>query len=286
MTIIKRILAAVLGLIAGGMTVALVEGVSSLMHPIPEGLETDDWEGMSRWIATLPVTAFLMLLVAWGAGCFVGACIARLVAPRRSILIGMLVGVLFTVATVFNLVAFPHPWWMWPSGILVCLVGTAFGTLAAAAKEYRIATTCTIDAPITRVFQTLANIKEFSKAVPDITNIQFMTEQQYGVGTRFKETRIMNGREATTELQVTELVENERIRIVSDAGGTIWDTVFKVRDQNAAVVMDMQMDARPYNLAARLFVPMILGMVSKAVEADMDAVKTYLEKDTITPRSR
>ena len=46
--------------------------------------------------------------------------------------------------------------------------------------------------------------------------------------TRFRETRVMKGREASTVLEVTEYESPRRIRLVSDEGGTIWDTVFTV----------------------------------------------------------
>ena len=138
-------------------------------------------------------------------------------------------------------------------------------------------TTRHIAAPLSLVFKTISDVRNFSKAVPNITNIEFLTERQEGPGTRFRETRIMNGREATVELEVTELVENEHVRIVSDAGGTRWDTVFRVTPQGGNVELEMVMNANEYKLLAKLFNPLIRGMVVKGVESDMDAVKEYCE---------
>jgi hypothetical protein len=87
----------------------------------------------------------------------------------------------------------------------------------------------------------------------------------------------MRGREASTELEVTEYVPDERVRLVSDAGGTIWDTVFTVQADGAGTELSMVMDARPYKLTARVVNPMISRMLTKALEADMDAVKAYCE---------
>jgi len=99
-----------------------------------------------------------------------------------------------------------------------------------------------------------------------------------GAGTKFRETRIMNGKEAGTVLEVTELVENQHVRLASDAGGTIWDTVFTVRQESDGVKMNMKMNARPYSFPAKAMIPMIMGIVSKAVEHDMDSVKTFCEQ--------
>lgn len=277
MTILRQIGATVIGLILGGVTVATIEWLSSLMHPMPADLDLQDSEAMRQWVAALPTSAYLMVLVAWLAGCFTGAWLARLIAARRSLLPPAIACFFFTLATIFNLAMLPHPWWMWPAGILACLFGGILGILLSTPREFVVETTRSINAPVSRVFQTLSRVEEFSQAVPGITNIEFLSEQHYGVGTRFKETRLMNGKEATTELEVRELMENERIRMVSDAGGTIWDTVFTVSTEDQETLMTMKMDARPYNALAKLFVPMILSMVAEAVNDDMDAVKKYCE---------
>ena len=134
-----------------------------------------------------------------------------------------------------------------------------------------------IDAPIDKVFDTVAHIENFSKAVPHIIDTEFLSDVKSGVGTRFRETRQMRGKEATTELEVTEYVENERVRLVADAGGTIWDTVFEVVPEADHVKLTATMDARAYKLLSKLVNPLIKGFVQKGIEADMDAVKTYCE---------
>lgn len=137
----------------------------------------------------------------------------------------------------------------------------------------------TINAPADAVFETVSDISNYTKAVPDIVRVEFLTEQKTGVGARFRETRRMGKREATTELEVTEFVRNERVRMVSDAGGTIWDTVFTVAQEQGGpgTRLDVVMEAKPYRLMSRLFVPLMKGAVAKAVAGDIDAVKAWLE---------
>ena len=142
----------------------------------------------------------------------------------------------------------------------------------------RITVTRVVDAPAEIVFRTVADIGHFSQAVPHIVNVEFLSDVRSGVGTRFRETRVMNGREASTELEVTEYVENDRVRIVSEAGGAVWDTVFTVSPGDDGAELTMVMDARPRTLAARLGVPLMLRMVKGAVAQDMDAVKAFCER--------
>lgn len=139
-----------------------------------------------------------------------------------------------------------------------------------------------IDAPLERVFSAIADVRNFSKAVPHVKKIEFLTESHTGAGTRFRETRENNGRTHTVELEVAEYVPNKRVRMISDAGGTIWDTVFTVNQVDDAVVMSMEMEAKPYRLMARFMTVAIRGMVAKAVEADMDAVKVWCETPPLT----
>lgn len=137
----------------------------------------------------------------------------------------------------------------------------------------------TIRAPATAVFEMVANATNYTEAVPEIVKVGFLTDQRSGVGTRFRETRVMGRREATTELEVTEYVANERIRMVSDAGGTVWDTLFTVTpvEDGDATRLELVMEAKPYRLRSRILVPLMKRAVAKAVAGDMDAVKAHLE---------
>lgn len=137
----------------------------------------------------------------------------------------------------------------------------------------------TIGAPVGAVFDLIADPVNYTRAVPQITKVEFLTGQRSGVGTRFRETRKMGSRDAATELEVTEYVTNERVRMVSDAGGTIWDSVFTVTPtgDGGATKLDLVMEARPHRFLARVVVPLTRGIVARAVAGDMDAVKAYLE---------
>ena len=136
----------------------------------------------------------------------------------------------------------------------------------------------TIDAPVDLVFQTISDIRNFSKAIPDIVHAEILSDVQTGVGTRFRETRLMKGREATTELEVTEYVENDRIRIVADSHGTVWDSVFTVKSAQGQTTLELTMRANAYKLGAKLANPLMKSWLTKALESDMEAVKTYCEK--------
>jgi uncharacterized protein YndB with AHSA1/START domain len=142
----------------------------------------------------------------------------------------------------------------------------------------RIIVTRSINAPIGTVFKTVADIGQFSKALPHIVKVEFLSNVKYGLGTRFRETRRMKDKERVTELEVTEFVENERIRLIAESEGTVWDSLFTVRPDGARTVLTMTMEARTDKLIMKIINFTISGMVQKAVEGDMDAVKEFCER--------
>lgn len=134
-----------------------------------------------------------------------------------------------------------------------------------------------IKAPLEKVFDVIAHIDNYQNAVPHITKVEFLSETKRGVGAKFRETRNMKGREVSSTIEVTEYNPNELVRFVSDEGGTIWDTLFTTTASDNGTAMTMQMEARPYKLFAKLITPLIMGMIGKAVEKDMLALKEYCE---------
>ena len=138
----------------------------------------------------------------------------------------------------------------------------------------------TIASPADKVFAAIADVRQFSRAVENIERVEFVSDTRAGLGTRFRETRLMRGREATVELEITEFAPPERVRFLSEAGGVRWDTVFTVAaaPNGEGTHLAMVMEATALTLPARLMMPLMKGMVRKAIAADMDAVKTYCEE--------
>ena len=138
--------------------------------------------------------------------------------------------------------------------------------------------TINIDAPLEEVFSTISKPSEFSNAIPHILEIEFLSEIHEGIGTKFRETRLMNKRKATTTLEVTEFVQNERIRIISIAGGTTWDSLFSVKQEGNHVNLTLEMEAKPHHFFAKIMNYFIKGMLQKALNDDLKSVKEYCEK--------
>jgi hypothetical protein len=103
------------------------------------------------------------------------------------------------------------------------------------------------------------------------------------VGVKFRATRLMKGKPSTCEQEVTEFVPNQHIRLVNVTHGTVWDTTFSVRAESGATVLTLTMDARAEQLLARLMTRLIAGIIQKALDTDLDAVKAYCEDPAAAP---
>jgi uncharacterized protein YndB with AHSA1/START domain len=135
----------------------------------------------------------------------------------------------------------------------------------------------TINAAPDRVFATVADPAEFSKATGG-AGVEYLTAQRDGVGTKFRASRMNKNKLTAFDQEVTEYVPGERIRLVNVTHGTPWDSVFAVRADGDRSVLTLTMDAAPRSFVQRLMMPLIRGMVQKALDKDMDAVKAFCER--------
>jgi carbon monoxide dehydrogenase subunit G len=134
-----------------------------------------------------------------------------------------------------------------------------------------------IGAPIDAVFTAVANIEEFRNVVPEIIDVEYLSDQRSGLGTRFVETRVIGKRTGKTELEVVEYEPNERVRLVAEAGGSTWDTVYTLEPAGSGTRVTMVMTATAHTVRARMLNKIIASTVGRAIERDLDAVKDYCE---------
>jgi uncharacterized protein YndB with AHSA1/START domain len=139
----------------------------------------------------------------------------------------------------------------------------------------------TIQAPAAVVFKTVADPTQFAQAISGVTKLEFLSSTKRGLGTRFRQSRVLNGKEMTLDFDVTDYVENERVRIVNEIHGTRWDSVITLTASNAFTILTMRMDTTTRPLVPRLLMPLMLRLfIRKAVEKDFDAVKAFCEKES------
>lgn len=136
----------------------------------------------------------------------------------------------------------------------------------------------TINAAPDRVFRTIADPEEFHRATPDGVNVEYLTAQRSGVGTRFRATRMNRGKPTAFDQEVIAYVPGKHIRMDNTTHGTRWIGMFDVAEKDGQSVLTLTMDSQSDRWLPRIMTRLIAPMVQKALEKDMDAVKAYCER--------
>lgn len=113
MQMIRSVLAVIAGLAIGMVANMALVMLNITLHPLPDGVDFNDAEGLSAYFATLPFLAYLMVLLAHLSQAFFGAWAAALISRRHAMAVAMVVGVLTLVGGVLNMQQMPLPAWMW-----------------------------------------------------------------------------------------------------------------------------------------------------------------------------
>jgi hypothetical protein len=111
MTILKNILAIVLGLLVGGTVNTGIIMVSGYIIPPPEGTDLKTMEGLLAAMPLMEPKHFLMPFLAHAFGTLVGAILAASMAVNYKMRFAMIIGICFLVAGIMNIFMLPSPVW-------------------------------------------------------------------------------------------------------------------------------------------------------------------------------
>jgi hypothetical protein len=108
---VRSIVAVICGAIAGGVFNLAVIMLSWTIYRPPEGADLSDPATMSTYVQSLPLPAFLLVLVAHAGGALVGGLVAALIARRSPLVLGAIVGGFFLLGGIVNVLSIPAPLW-------------------------------------------------------------------------------------------------------------------------------------------------------------------------------
>jgi hypothetical protein len=119
---IHRLLAILLGMLAAFLVIVLVQSASGMLYPAPAGVNLEDPVALRAFTETLPVGAFLMVLLSYALAAFVGGLLAGWRAPTAWPMPPAGIALLLALASVMNLRAIPHPGWFWAANLVAVIV--------------------------------------------------------------------------------------------------------------------------------------------------------------------
>jgi hypothetical protein len=138
-----------------------------------------------------------------------------------------------------------------------------------------------VAAPVETVFAVASDLVHAAEHIRGIEKIELLTPEPIGLGTRWRETRRMMGREATEVLEIIAFDRPRSYKVGCESCGAYFETTFSFVSSagGADVTLDVRMEAR--SLFAKLMSPIGNLMFGKAMrkcmEDDLEDLKRVAE---------
>lgn len=123
----RNVGAVLLGLFLGSILNLALLQLNTVFFPMPEGMDPEDMAQLAAYVATLPVTGFLLVLAAHVGQAVLGGAVASYVGDADRPRLGLVVGVMTALGSAFNQVALSGPLWMWIDPVLCVAAGWGMG---------------------------------------------------------------------------------------------------------------------------------------------------------------
>ena len=143
-----------------------------------------------------------------------------------------------------------------------------------------ITATLFVQAPVAEVFDAFADVEHAAGRVTGITRTEKLTPGPVGLGTSFRETRKMFGREATETFTFSAFEPHTRYELSAVSCGAEFRTEFLFASEGAGTRVDATLSTRAVSLWAKLFTPMaylMRGMLRRCLVQDMDQLRAWIE---------
>lgn len=125
--VLRNTLAAMAGALTGMMLILAIQTFAQRLYPLPAGLDAKDAAAMTAYFKTLPLGAFLMVLLSYLVGVAAGAHVAGRFSSDGGSRQPVMVTGLFFVASIMNLLSLPHPVWFWFANFFVVIAAGWLG---------------------------------------------------------------------------------------------------------------------------------------------------------------
>lgn len=139
-----------------------------------------------------------------------------------------------------------------------------------------------VAAPPAEVFARASDFSRAAEVVSGITRVEMLTPGTVGLGTKFRETRVMFGKEANEVMEVVEWQPARRYALGALSCGTKYHSAFDFAPVDGGTEVTMTFRAEPQTLTAKLMGavmrPMMAGMVRKCVAQDLLDIKKACER--------
>lgn len=139
-----------------------------------------------------------------------------------------------------------------------------------------------IAAPAERVWAVITDLEGSAERLSGVNEVEILERPEFGLGTRWRETRTMFGKEATEEMEVTGVEPGRAYTAGAESHGSKYLTELRIGDAGDGVsILTMTFNAVPQSFAAKLMANTIghlfRGATRKALAKDLDDIAAAAE---------
>jgi hypothetical protein len=138
-----------------------------------------------------------------------------------------------------------------------------------------------VAAPVEVVFDVASDLANAAEHVRGIEKIELLTPGPIGVGTKWRETRKMMGREATETLEITAFDRPRSYSVGCTSCGCYFESTFRFVPAAAGTKVTLDVNTRALTLFAKLMSPLgnlMMGKTfRKCLNDDLEDVKRVAE---------
>lgn len=136
------------------------------------------------------------------------------------------------------------------------------------------------DAPPARVFEVCTDLRNADKHIRGIKKLEVVGNGPIGLGTRFRETRLMFRRECTEEMEIVSFDPPRSYVVGCESHGCRYRSEFRITPSGGGSDLELTFAAEPQTLLAKVMGVVFRGMLKscmKEMEKDLDDLKAVAE---------
>jgi hypothetical protein len=133
------------------------------------------------------------------------------------------------------------------------------------------------------LWAAMTDIEHAAEIIHGIMKIEVLERPARGlVGLKWRETRMLFGKEASADKWITDAAENEFYKTRAESDGFVFLSTTSIGEGSAGLTLTSAHDSQPQSLRSRLMViPMGLffkGVIRKALLEDLNDIKAAVER--------
>ena len=147
----------------------------------------------------------------------------------------------------------------------------------------KIAVDIEIEKPKETIWSAITDIENFSNMISSIIDLKILNRPEDGiVGLKWKETRLMFGKEASEIMWITESVENEYYCTRAESHGSVYITKLSLSETARNTLLTMSFTGEAQALIVKI-VSACMGVfikssMKKLLCKDLEDIKKYVEQ--------